>query len=117
MRPRKLTKTLKQEIQRRKEIQLLRRSMNRDHKNSSGSFVMKTSVCAEMYSTKNIPSVDSGKHSTYRNSMMESRFKESPEVRAEIERKSNCLAPAFNKGAHQYITSDEMAKCVGKKNA
>ena len=32
----------------------------------------------------------------------------------EIERKKLCTAPAFNKGAYQYVTSEEMAKDIGK---
>lgn len=34
----------------------------------------------------------------------------------EIERKKNCIAPAYSKGAYQYIGSAEMAKDAGKKN-
>lgn len=33
----------------------------------------------------------------------------------EIERKKNCIAPAYNKGAYQYIASEEQAKDAGKK--
>ena len=33
----------------------------------------------------------------------------------EIERKSKCLAPAYNKGAVQYIGSEDAAKDAGKK--
>ena len=32
----------------------------------------------------------------------------------EAARKSKCVAPAFNKGAYQYIGSLEQAKCVGR---
>lgn len=38
------------------------------------------------------------------------------EAQKEIERKKNCIAPAYSKGAYQYITSPEMAQCAGKKN-
>jgi hypothetical protein len=34
---------------------------------------------------------------------------------AEKIRKSKCTAPAYNKGAYQYITSRDMAKDAGKK--
>ena len=39
------------------------------------------------------------------------------ETRAEAEktRKSRCTAPAYSKGAYQYITSKDMAKDAGKK--
>lgn len=33
----------------------------------------------------------------------------------EIERKKSCIAPAYNKGAYQYIASEEAAKDAGKK--
>jgi hypothetical protein len=33
----------------------------------------------------------------------------------EIARKAKCVAPAFNKGAYQYIASEEQAKWIGKK--
>jgi hypothetical protein len=32
----------------------------------------------------------------------------------EIIRKASCVAPAYNKGAYQYVTSVKMAKEVGK---
>lgn len=36
-------------------------------------------------------------------------------AREEIERKKQCVAPAYNKGAYQYIGSEEQAKWIGKK--
>lgn len=36
-------------------------------------------------------------------------------AKAEKVRKSKCVAPAYNKGAYQYITSRDMAKDAGKK--
>jgi hypothetical protein len=35
----------------------------------------------------------------------------------EIERKSKCLAPAYNKGAVQYIGDAEAARDAGKKTS
>lgn len=32
----------------------------------------------------------------------------------EIERKKLCTAPAYNKGAYQYIASEEQAKDIGR---
>ena len=117
MKPRKLTKTMKDQIARRKQIANLKRQMTIDHKKSIATTpLIKTSVCAELYSTKHIPSLDSGKHNTVKSSIMAERYKESPEVRAEIERKANSLAPAYSKGAYQYIASEEAAKCAGRKN-
>ncbi len=54
--------------------------------------------------------------STARKSIMESVLhgEESQEVRDEVIRKSKCLAPAYNKGALQYVGSKEDAKDVGK---
>ena len=52
-----------------------------------------------------------------RNSIMERalRGEESEETRNEIIRKSKCLAPAYNKGAVQYVGSEAEARDVGKK--
>jgi hypothetical protein len=54
---------------------------------------------------------------TARRSIMEQalRGNESPEVTAEIIRKSKCMAPAYNKGAVQYIGSVDDARYAGKK--
>ncbi|UJD21449.1 hypothetical protein PQE64_gp066 [Salmonella phage vB_STy-RN29] len=32
----------------------------------------------------------------------------------EIERKKMCIAPAYNKGAYQYVSDEEQAKMVGR---
>ncbi|MFP9035541.1 hypothetical protein, partial [Enterococcus faecalis] len=32
----------------------------------------------------------------------------------EIERKKMCTAPAYNKGAYQYVSDEEQAKMVGR---
>lgn len=32
----------------------------------------------------------------------------------EIERKKLCTAPLYNKGGYQYVTSEEMAKDIGR---
>lgn len=32
----------------------------------------------------------------------------------ELERKKLCTAPAYNKGAYQYVANEEMAKDIGK---
>lgn len=116
MRPRKLTKTLKAEISRRKQAQQLRRSIANEYAKKNLVNAVPVSFLSTSDRTKNIPSVDSKKHSTYKNTMMNDRFKESPEVRAEIERKSNCLAPAYSKGAYQFVSDSESAKCAGRKN-
>jgi hypothetical protein len=43
------------------------------------------------------------------------RGNESPEVTAEIIRKSKCMAPAYNKGAYQYVGDAESAMYAGRK--
>ena len=35
-------------------------------------------------------------------------------ARVEIARKAKCTAPAFNKGAYQYVGSVEVARSVGR---
>lgn len=66
-----------------------------------------------------IPSLTerSSPNATARDTMMERALsgKEKPEVAAEIIRKGQCLAPAYSKGAVQYIGTEEMARCAGKK--
>lgn len=37
-------------------------------------------------------------------------------AQVEIDYKKTCTAPAFSKGAYQYVYSEEQAKLVGKKN-
>jgi hypothetical protein len=46
----------------------------------------------------------------FKNTAMERRFKESPEVRAEIEKKAMSIAPHFNKGPDQYMTPGDKRK-------
>ena len=47
--------------------------------------------------------------------MMELRYKESPSVRAEIEKKAMRIAPAYNKGNAQYVSDGDSPKYLGKK--
>lgn len=114
MKPRKLTKTMKAEMQRRKESLAIKREMKAAA--SKKVFVMTTSINAQLYDSKKYPSVSNGTNNTSKSSIMEERYKETPEVRAAIERKANCLAPAYNKGAYQYISDEQSAKDAGKKN-
>ncbi len=69
--------------------------------------------------TRDIPSLPMTFDPTtmQRDSIMEKvlRGEESQETSDEIIRKSKCLAPAYNKGAMQYISSEDQAKDVGKK--
>ena len=69
--------------------------------------------------TRDIPSMpmDFNPEATARKSIMESvlRGEESQETKDEVIRKSKCLAPAYNKGAFQYVGSEEAAKDIGKK--
>lgn len=67
--------------------------------------------------SRNVPSIPMTFSPAEKDSMMERALRskeESEETRAEIIRKSKCLAPAYNKGAVQYIGTEEEAKDVGK---
>lgn len=114
MKPRKLTKTMKEQMQRAEELKRLRREYVKEHRKSSAVFQMNTNIAAKLYKN-DIPSIDNGGHDTIKRSIMEDRFKESSEVRKEIEYKSTCLAPAYNKGAVQYISDRVSAYCAGRK--
>lgn len=100
-----------------KELEKFRNDIRKakKHKPSKEEYRgLKRSVAEEMR-TQVVPSsklrvCDTGKHT-----IMAKRFSESPEVRAEIEQRANSLAPSCNKGAYTVITSDEMAKCAGRK--
>lgn len=70
--------------------------------------------------TRSVPSHVSdvpATNATARRSMMEHVLhgNEPPEVAAEIIRKSKCMAPAYNKGAYQYIGDAETAMYAGRK--
>ena len=68
--------------------------------------------------TKHIPSLSTNvdPEATARHSMMEHVLtgNESDETKAEIIRKSKCIAPAYNKGAVQYISSESAARDAGR---
>jgi hypothetical protein len=51
----------------------------------------------------------------YRNGVMDNLHKESPATQKEILAKANCVAPAFSKGAYQYITPGSDLTDIGKK--
>lgn len=69
-------------------------------------------------STDHIPSLpmDFDPDATARDSIMERALHgdETQETKDEIIRKSKCLAPAYNKGAVQYVGSKAAAKDVGR---
>ena len=66
-------------------------------------------------SHKHIPSVQPGTHIAVKNSIMERLSTESDEVRTEIINKKNRIALPYSKGAYQYITDADLAKCLGRK--
>jgi hypothetical protein len=49
------------------------------------------------------------------NTPMANRFKERPEVRAEIEAKARRIAPAYSKGNAQYVSDGDDPRYIGKK--
>lgn len=58
-----------------------------------------------------------GQDATARNSMVEKvrRGEIEDSQGREVLRKATCLAPAYNKGAYQYVGSTEMAQEAGRK--
>lgn len=68
--------------------------------------------------TRDIPSLNaSGPGACISRSVMDpvSLAKESPEVRDAIIAKSKRLAPAYNKGAVQYVSDETDPKTIGRK--
>ena len=62
-----------------------------------------------------IPSAATTDYVAVKNSIME-RLKNEPEdVRKEILDKKNRIALPYSKGAYQYITDVDLAKCLGRK--
>lgn len=62
-----------------------------------------------------IPSAATTDYVAVKNSIME-RLKDEPdEVKEEILRKKNRIALPYSKGAYQYVTDIELAKCLGRK--
>lgn len=62
-----------------------------------------------------IPSAATTDYVAVKNSIME-RLKNEPEdVRKEILDKKNRIALPYSKGAYQYITDADLAKCLGRK--
>jgi hypothetical protein len=62
-----------------------------------------------------IPSAASTNHIAVKNSIMERLSNESEETRTEIINKKNRIALPYSKGAYQYITDADLAKCLGRK--
>lgn len=87
---------------------------------AGGSYSFDYSVPRRGSTHSHLKSVQTtGKAYTSKQSITDPRSleKESEEVRAEIIRKANSLAPAYSKGAYQYIGSVDAAKEAGKKNS
>lgn len=95
------------------EVRALKR--NKRKFTSSTSLGPKKRVQEEMDTTKDVPSRNTGACDTSKNTIMSKRYKEAPEVRAEIEHKATLLAPICNKGAYTVITSEEVARTAGRK--
>jgi len=62
-----------------------------------------------------IPSAANTDHIAVKNSIMDRLNKESEETRTEIINKKNRIALPYSKGAYQYITDADLAKCLGRK--
>ena len=65
--------------------------------------------------TSNPYQLSNGVGNGYKKGIMENLHKESPEVQKEIMAKANRTAPAYSKGAYQYITPGADLSDVGKK--
>lgn len=65
--------------------------------------------------TYHIPSSATTDHVPVKNSIMERLANESEETRKEILDKKNRIALPYSKGAYQYITDADLAKCLGRK--
>lgn len=85
----------------------------------------KTKTEKRVASPNSIPDYREGTRSTvplgntigngYKNGIMENLHKESPETQKEILAKAKRLAPAYSKGAYQYITPGSDVVDLGKK--
>lgn len=62
-----------------------------------------------------IPSAKPTDHVPLKNSIMERLGNESDDVKKEILNKKNRIALPYSKGAYQYITDADLAKCLGRK--
>lgn len=62
-----------------------------------------------------IPSAQTTNYVPLKNSIMERLGNESEEVKKEILNKKNRIALPYSKGAYQYITDADLAKCLGRK--
>lgn len=127
-RAKKATKAYREMInQHNKEVENIKLGSNRSYIPLSTAYVPLTSNLPNYRrvlrpgaeATLRIPSYvgNPNPNATARNSIMDQVLagKESKEVADEIIRKSRCLAPAFNKGAYQFITDEGMASTAGQK--
>jgi len=65
--------------------------------------------------SSHIPSLTVTKHTPVEQQKYEGEMLERElAAQKEIEHKKQCVAPAFNKGAYQYVGSEEQAKWVGR---
>lgn len=65
--------------------------------------------------THNILSATATDYVAVKNSIMERLDSESEETRAAILKKKNQIALPYSKGAYQYVSDPELAKCLGRK--
>lgn len=61
------------------------------------------------------PSAQASTYVPLKNSIMDRLDQESEDVRKEIMDKKNRIALPYSKGAYQYITDADLAKCLGRK--
>lgn len=74
-----------------------------------------TTIPSWAFNPYDIPSAQTTDHVPVRNSIMDRLHLESEETKKEILQKKMRIAIPYSKGAYQYSTDAEMAKCFGRK--
>lgn len=90
----------------------------RNRKSAPKKVLKEEPLRMQMDKTRDIPSAGGfgSMNSTAKNTAMEKRYNESDEVREEMERKAQRMAPT-HKGAYEYIGDNANMAEYGRKNA
>lgn len=113
--PRRLGKKGKAQLQRMKDAASIRRQEQRERLTSKKSFDPTVGTGYRRNDVSHIPSKLSMtvKQHPIRE-LNEDMLERERIAQVEIERKKKCTAPAYNKGAYQYVATEEQAKDVGR---
>lgn len=115
--PRRLSKKAKERMARERAVRRENQQAREHEKRyGEGTFTFGYSAPRRGSDTSNIPSkMEIPKHKPREKTKLSKEMLERElEAQQEIERKKQCVAPAYNKGAYQYIGSREQAKDIGK---